>query len=76
MIELIEHIGEKSSVYNFKSGYHHICFTSDIVEDIIEDFKRMNIGKSFTKPITAPALNSHEVVFACLPNGTFIELIL
>ena len=76
ILELIEPIGRKSSVYNFKSGYHHICFIADTGENIIESFRRMKIGKIFTKPMPAPALGNHEVVFACLRNGTFVELIL
>ncbi|PWL98726.1 MAG: hypothetical protein DBY04_03505 [Clostridiales bacterium] len=74
-IELIEPIDERSSVYNFKCGYHHICFQED-GGNIIENFKKMKVGKIFSKPIVAPALNKRKVVFGCLKNGTFIELIL
>lgn len=75
-IELIEPIDEHSSIYNFKVGYHHICYESEPGEDIIQKFKSMRIGKIFTKPIIAPALDNREVVFACLQNGTFVEFIL
>lgn len=75
-IELIEPIDENSSVYNFKRGYHHICYEAEPGEDIIQKFKSMRIGKIFTKPIIAPALDNREVVFACLQNGTFVEFIL
>lgn len=75
-IELIEPIDEHSSIRNFKSGYHHICYEAEPGEDIIQKFKEMRIGKIFTKPIVAPALDGRKVVFACLQNGTFIEFIL
>lgn len=75
-IELIEPIDENSSVYNFKRGYHHICYEAEPGEDIIQKFKSMRIGKIFTKPIAAPALCNREVVFACLQNGIFIEFIM
>lgn len=75
-IELIEPIDEHSSIRNFKSGYHHICYEAEPWEDIIQKFKEMRIGKIFSKPIVAPALDSRKVVFACLQNGTFIEFIL
>ena len=75
-IELIEPINEKSSIFHFKDGYHHICYESENDEDIINTFKEAIIGKIFTKPILAPALENREVVFACLQNGLFIELVL
>ena len=75
-IELIEPINENSSIFNFKDGYHHLCYEAEYDEDIIKTFKEARIGKIFTKPIVAPALANHEVVFACLQNGMFIELIL
>lgn len=75
-LELIEPMNEFSSVFNFKEGFHHVCFEADPGEKIIEKFKAMKIGKIFTKPIIAPALDNREVVFACLQNGTFIEFIL
>ncbi len=75
-VELIEPLNEKSSIYHFKDGYHHICYESEGDEDIIKAFKEAKIGKIFTKPLVAPALENREVVFACLQNGMFIELIL
>lgn len=74
--ELIEPLNEESSVYNFKEGYHHICYEAEPGEDIIQKFKSMNIGKIFTQPMVAPALDNRKVVFACLQNGTFVEFIL
>lgn len=75
-LELIEPLDEESSVYNFREGYHHICYEAEQGEDIIQKFKKMKIGKIFTPPIISPALDNRKVVFACLQNGTFIELIL
>ena len=53
-----------------------MCFIGETGENVIDSFKKMKIGKIFTKPIIAPALNYKKVVFACLQNDTFIELIL
>ena len=75
-IELIEAVNESSSIYNAKKGYHHICYEAEPGEDIIQKFKNLKIGKIFTPPIVAPALNNRKVVFACLRNGTLIEFIL
>lgn len=75
-IELIMAINENSSVRNAVTGYHHICYEAEPGEDIIQKFKNLKIGKIFTPPIVAPALNNRKVVFACLQNGTFIEFIL
>ncbi len=75
-IELIEAVNEKSTIRNFKKGYHHICFESESGEDIVTIFNCMKVGKIFTQPIIAPALGGRSVVFACLYNGCFIELIL
>lgn len=75
-VELIEPVDKSSSVYNYKGGYHHICYEAEPGEDIIQKFKEMKIGKIFTKPIIAPALDNREVVFACLQNRTLIEFIL
>ena len=76
-IELIEAINEASTVYKSKLGYHHICYESECLdEDIVKNFNALRVGKIFTKPLLAPALDNREVVFACLQNGTFIELII
>ena len=74
-IELIEPINASSSVYNFKEGYHHICYEIDTGSNFIEEFKKMKIGKIFTQPIPAPAIDNREVMFACLNNGMFIEFL-
>ena len=75
-IELIEAVDDSSTVSNFKPGYHHICYEAEPNEDIIQRFREMKIGKIFTKPIIAPALDNREVVFGCLQNGTFVEFII
>lgn len=76
IIELIESNGDASSIHNFKSGYHHICYDVSDYEDFISYFRLLKIGKIFTKPIVAPALQGRQVVFACLRNGMFVELII
>ena len=47
-IELIEPIDESSSVYNFKEGYHYICYETGWGEEIIKKFKEMKAGKIYT----------------------------
>ena len=74
-IELIEPLNEKSSIYHFKEGYHHICYEVDDREAFLYDFKQLKIGKIFTKPMLAPAIGNREIVFACLTNGTFVEIL-
>ncbi len=74
-VELIEPLNEKSSIYHFKEGYHHICYETENKDAFFENFKQLKIGKIFTKPIHAPAIDNREIIFACLPNGTFIEIL-
>ncbi|HCL01601.1 MAG TPA: hypothetical protein DHW61_04165 [Lachnoclostridium phytofermentans] len=76
IIELIESNGDTSSIHNFKNGYHHVCYDVSECDDFIGYFKKMKIGKIFTKPIIAPALHGRQVIFACLNNGMFVEFIL
>ena len=75
-LELIEPTDQNSTVSNSRTGYHHICYEADPGEDIICSFKEKKLGKIFTKPIVAPALSNRKIVFACLQNGTFVELII
>ena len=75
-IELIESLGDMSTVHNFKNGLHHICYDVSDIQDFNEYFKTLKIGKIFTKPIIAPAVDNRPVVFALLSNGAFIEFIL
>lgn len=75
IIELIEPLNEKSSIYHFKEGYHHICYEIDNSSTFFNDFKQMKIGKIFTKSMRAPAIDNREIVFACLTNGTFVEFL-
>ena len=74
-IELIEPLNEKSSIYHFKEGYHHICYEIDSPNTFLHDFKQLKIGKIFMKPIQAPAIDDRKIVFACLTNGTFVEFL-
>ena len=75
-IELIEPIDETSSVHRTKGCYHHLCFDTHGEKNFVTKFKGMKIGKIFTKPLNAIALDNKNVVFACLKNGSFVELIL
>ena len=76
MLELIEPINISSSIYNFKIGYHHICYEMENNEKILTTFNKLRIGKIFTKPTQAPAIDNRDIVFACLTNGVFVEFIL
>ena len=75
-IELIEPLSNKSTVINCEVGYHHICYEQEQGEDLISSFKSLNIGKIFTSPICAPALNDRSVYFACLRNGLLVEFLI
>lgn len=75
-LELIEPLDSMSSVYNFPPGYHHICYEKDEEQDIIQLFRDIKVGKIFTKPLVAPALDNQMVVFACMRDGSFVELII
>lgn len=74
-IELIEPLNEKSSIYHFKEGYHHICYEIENPISFLEDFKQSKIGKIFFGPMSAPAINNRNIAFACLTNGTFVEFL-
>ena len=75
-IELIEPLNSTSSVYNFSPGYHHICYEKDNEQDIIQLYRDIKVGRIFTEPIVAPALDNKKVVFACMRDGSFVELII
>ena len=63
-------------IYNFKDGYHHICYEVEESDTFTEEFKALKIGKIFTPKIKAPAINNRFVLFACLTNGMFVEFLL
>lgn len=75
-IELIESLGDVSSIHNFKTGYHHICYDVSEKKDFFELFNELKIGRIFTEPMVAPAISNRQIIFSCLYNGTFIEFIL
>lgn len=75
LLELVEPLNENSSIYHFKEGYHHICYEIDSPNTFLHNFKQLKIGKIFTKPMLAPAIDNREIVFACLTNGAFVEFL-
>lgn len=75
-IELIESNGEMSSIHNFQSGYHHICYDVSSDTNFVSHFKMLRIGKIFTQPIQTPAIDNRKVIFACLKNGMFVEFLI
>lgn len=76
LVEFVEPIDSSSSISNFKVGYHHLCFEEEKNENIRDYFGKARIGKIFTKPMIAPALDYREIIFAYLRNGTLIEIVL
>lgn len=75
IIELIEPLDSFSPVYNTKEGYHHICFEISNPIQFLDWFKSSHLGKVFTDYIQAPAIDNRNVIFACLFNGTLVELL-
>lgn len=77
LIELIQPANEKSTIKNFNSGIHHLCYdVSNFNGNFKEYFKKLKIGKIFTNEIIAPAIDMRSVVFSQLYDGSYIEFIL
>ena len=75
-IELIESIDDDSTVRNFKPGYHHIGYeVAEPMEVFVKRFHRLRIGKIFSPPIQAPALENRLIRFAFLTTMELIEFI-
>ncbi len=74
-IELIEPINEKSTVFNFKGGYHHLCYEVKNIDEFISEFKKNKLGIIFTNKITAPAFDNKNVIFAYFKNDTIVEFL-
>lgn len=76
VIELIQPIDEKSTVYSKANlGLHHICYEVNNFEQFCNKFNKLNIGKIFTNKIISPAFNNRYIVFAYLKNGTIVEFL-
>lgn len=75
-IELIEKMNERSSVIHFNPGVHHICYEVENPVGFEDEFRKMKIGKIFTKPMKAPAIRGRQVVFAYLLDGSLAEFLL
>jgi catechol 2,3-dioxygenase-like lactoylglutathione lyase family enzyme len=75
VVELIEPMGETSTVFNAPEGYHHFCYEVDDVERGIAAFNALKIGKIFTGKISAPAFSGRTICFAYLKNNTIIEFL-
>lgn len=75
VLELVEPLNENSSIYHFKEGYHHICYEIENPASFLDEFQKLKIGKIFTKPMIAPAIDNRTIVFGCLTNGMFIEFL-
>lgn len=76
ILELIEPLNEKSTVYNKNNyGYHHICYEVVNLQEFTDEFGKKKIGKIFTSTIKAPAIENKYIMFAYLKNGTIIEFL-
>lgn len=62
-------------IINNNNGLHHICYEVDNLDEYMEYFKTLNIGKIFTPKMIAPAFDNREIIFAYLKNGTIIEIL-
>ncbi|MBC2580264.1 VOC family protein [Clostridium sp. DJ247] len=74
-IELIQPINEKSTVFNSKCGYHHICYEVEDIDNYIKEFRKNKLGIVFTNKIIAPAFNNKMVIFVYLKNDTIVEFL-
>ena len=68
---------EKNVILYIKLGYDQV---SDIVVDNVQQnrvvfLQNQNHKIELTKPMLAPAIGNREIVFACLTNGTFVEIL-
>jgi hypothetical protein len=43
--ELILPMNKDSSVYNFRNGYHHLCYEAERNECIVSEFRKMKFEK-------------------------------
>lgn len=75
VIELIEPMNQRSSVYNLSDGFLHICYEVENLDAYLSMFKANRLGVVFTEKITAPALENRRVVFAYLKNKTMVEFL-
>lgn len=76
LIELIQPISEESSVCHAREGLHHLCWTCENFDSITVQYKEHHIGKVFTKPIQAPAIEGREVFFGCTKKGLLTEYVI
>ena len=76
-LELVQPIDEKSSVFNHERGKCHKCYEVDYnnMEEFQNWFKKLHIGRLYTKPILASAWQCRKVCFGCLNNGEMVEFI-
>lgn len=79
-IELVLPMNSKSTVYNCKLGFHHICYRIIVeeekeIDEFIREFNKWHIGRMITTKINAPAFQNKDVQFACVAGGIMVEFI-
>lgn len=74
-IELIQPVNEKSTVYNAKTGFHHLAY--DIRNDLetIAFVKKNRLGKKIYGPVQAPCIENRWIVFFYMKNQIIYEFI-
>lgn len=76
LLELIEPMGEESSVSGRSPGLAHICYVvPGDFDAFVADFRARQIGLIFTEKLPAPALGGKRIVFALLKNKMMVEFL-
>lgn len=75
VLELIEPLNERSSVYSRPKGYAHICYEVGDIDGFVASFRKRRLGIVFTEKVSAPAFGGRSVVFAMLKNKTLVEFL-
>lgn len=79
-IELICPMNSKSTVYNCKMGFHHMCYrvlldSENEIESFVKEFMNWHQGRIITDKISAPAFDNKYIQFACVSGGLIMEFL-
>lgn len=75
VIELIEALDDKSTVFKSNEGIHHFCLETDDIEKEIQNIKDKRLGLVFTKVMEAPAFDNRRIVFVYLKSKVIVEFL-
>lgn len=73
-IELIQSCDSDSTVYNAKTGVHHICFSSNDIDGIVDLIQNKHYGRKVYSGY-APAIEHKRIVFVLLVNSVLLEFV-